>query len=350
MKNKKFHLLTSKFFSGEIQEHEQTELDQMLLNDSYKKQFNELQHVWETALNEKDSFNIASGKQMTAQKIAKEDSSFAFEKGRIYLRESYIGRVFMKVAASITLILSLGYLYVSLNSQQNNQNNVVSKSSWKVTETASGQLSTITFSDGSKAVLNGESKLSRPSIFNDSLRVVELEGEAYFEIAKDKTRPFIVRTRDVSTKVLGTKFNVHAFPDESNVNVSLLEGSVEVFSNLHENKKNEHFLLRPNEQVVINTSTRLGQISSVDLGSIVGWKDNIFAFDNVKLEEVLKAIKRRYGVEFIVKNKKINNCLIKTNFKNASLEAMLEAITFATSSRYEIKNEQIIITGKGCQN
>lgn len=342
MQNDRFNFLVAKYLSGEIQEAEQDELYQMLQDKKLSQQFKWLQTTWHGT----EPFNIGEGKLLTMDKIAQEDESIVFGKKEFPMqRKTYQFNSFLKIAASIILVVSLGYLYINTQTRQNDE---FAQSSWKITETSSGQLSTITFSDGSKAVLNGESKLSRPSIFSDSLRIVELEGEAYFEIAKDKNRPFIVKTKHVSTRVLGTKFNVSAFPIDGNVTVSLLEGSVKVYDNEFEGKETEQYVPEINEQVVINTNSKTARVIDIEPENVVGWKDNIFKFDNVKMEKVLRSIKRRYGVTFEVKNKNINNCLIKTRFNNASLEAVLEAITFATNSTYEISEHKIIITGKGC--
>ncbi len=342
MQNDRFNFLVAKYLSGEIQKAEQDELDQMLQDKEFSQQFKWLQTAW----NGKESFNIEEGKLLTMEKIAQEGKSIVFGKKESPMQQKTQQiSLLLKIAGSIILVVSLGYLYINTQTQQNDE---FFQSSWKTTETSSGQLSTITFSDGSKAVLNGESKLSRPSIFSDSLRIVELEGEAYFEIAKDKNRPFIVKTKYVSTKVLGTKFNVNAFSSDENVTVSLLEGSVKVYGNEFDGQEIEQYIPGLNEQVVINTNSKSVRVIDIEPENVIGWKDNIFSFDNVKMEKVLMAIKRRYGVTFEVKNKNINNCLIKMKFNNASLEAMLEAITFATNSTYEINEHKIIITGEGC--
>ncbi|MEQ9287755.1 MAG: FecR domain-containing protein [Cyclobacteriaceae bacterium] len=346
MEKNDFHLLASKYLSGEIKEAEQKELEKLLTKDSHQEQFEWLKGAWNNALGDQQEFDLDEGKILTAKKITLEDESFEFNNNGSGLgHRSIWSSTMLKIAASILLVASMAYLYFNLDTQSGD---TLATAQWKTTETASGQLSTITFSDGSKAILNAESKLSRPSIFSDTLRIVELEGEAYFEIAKDKSRPFVVKTKHVSTNVLGTKFNVMAFPEEETVNVSLIEGSVDVVSHNEAGNDIGHFLLKPEEQVVIHTVSKEGITRRIDPEQVIGWKDNIFTFDNVRMEVVIKAVKRRYGVDIVVKNQNINNCLIKTSFRNLSLRAMLETLTFATNASYEIQKEKIILTGDGC--
>lgn len=148
-------------------------------------------------------------------------------------------------------------------------------------------------SDGTKVWLNASSSITFPTSFAANERKVTLTGEAYFEVAKDKKRPFRVLVNDMQVNVLGTHFNVNAYDDEATVNTTLLEGSVLL------TEKGKKVLLKPGQQA---QKQKLGDIvvnDNVNLEEVMGWKNGIFYFDNASLQMVLRELSRWYGVDVV---------------------------------------------------
>lgn len=153
---------------------------------------------------------------------------------------------------------------------------------------------TITLSDGTKVWLNADSKLIYPLSFGNSSREVALEGEAYFEVAKDSQRKFIVNTSHESVEVLGTHFNINSYSDASNSFVSLVEGSVKVTS--IDGQFSTY--LSPNQQAVLSEEGM--DKESFNVEECLAWKSGEFSFNNESLENVVKKLERWYDVEIEV--------------------------------------------------
>ena len=169
------------------------------------------------------------------------------------------------------------------------------------TETAQLILSTpnggqyqITLPDGTKVWLNTASTLKYPRRFMGNERRIELIGEAYFEVAHNKKVPFIVSSNGQEVVVLGTHFNINAYPDESNIKTTLIEGSVLV-NTVSSNKNSNSTVLSPNQQSIL-TNGKLG-IITVNPETAIAWKDNIFMFHNANLKTIMRQISRWYNID-----------------------------------------------------
>ncbi|MDN5213708.1 FecR domain-containing protein [Fulvivirgaceae bacterium BMA12] len=347
MSNDLFYELAAKKLSNEITQAELREFNQLIKEDRNAELFRWLTKKWEEGESPDPRFNVDSGKALAERKIQQYDAGFTFDH-QPQPRPRYLKlSPYMKVAASVLLLLGMAYLlntFVGIDEKE-----PAAAVIWKETSTKSGQQSSITLSDGTKVILNAESTLKRPAFFSDSTREVTLSGEAYFEVAKDAKRPFVVHTNDLTTKVLGTTFNIKAYPEENKAIVSLVEGSVEVRMKQDERGDKESFMLVPDQQIILNKSTKISNIVSFDQTAVAGWKDNQFVFDNIPLKDVIAIIERRYGVDIDVENKTILTCMIKSRFNNETLEAILEVISFGTNATYRKKeNGTILFTGGGC--
>ena len=148
-------------------------------------------------------------------------------------------------------------------------------------------------SDGTKVWLNASSSITFPTSFAANERKVILTGEAYFEVAKDKKRPFRVSVNDMQVNVLGTHFNVNAYSDEDVVNTTLLEGSVLL------TEKNKKVLLRPGQQAQTEKSGSIIVKDKVNLEAVMGWKNGVFYFENANLQAVLRQVSRWYDVDVV---------------------------------------------------
>ena len=153
----------------------------------------------------------------------------------------------------------------------------------------------VTLPDGSKVWLNASTTLKYPTSFSSSERIVELEGEAYFEVAKSNA-PFYVKTENQQIQVLGTQFNVNAYPDELGTKTTLLEGSVKLTAVKKERKSNQDIILKPGEEALLIKDKGI-QLSKVNVKQAVAWKNGLFHFEDADLQSVMREFSRWYGVE-----------------------------------------------------
>lgn len=177
----------------------------------------------------------------------------------------------------------------------------------------------VTLSDGTKVWLNADSKLIFPDHFTGSRRVVQLDGEAYFEVTKDKAHPFVVNNKLFSTVVLGTKFNMKTY-DASNASVVLVEGKVSLQSKKNGAKK----ILAPGQKAQLATSG-IFDVQAVDTYSYVQWKDGYFYFNNVPLIDIMQELGRWYNVNIQVNNPRMMHTRLHfVADRNQGLDAALQ--------------------------
>ena len=149
----------------------------------------------------------------------------------------------------------------------------------------------VVLSDGTKVWLNATSSLHFPSAFRGNQRVVELTGEAYFEVAKNKEKPFLVKVGDMQVKVLGTHFNINAYADEGAIKTSLLEGSVNI------TKAAVSGILKPGEQAILKNEADKVEIRKANMDEVMAWKNGLFQFDDADITTIMREIGRWYDVE-----------------------------------------------------
>ena len=256
--------------------------------------------------------------------INKEKSHYA---GRIYFSPALLKRAAIII---FFIILGSGILYVSGIFQH-----ITSSVVWYEKVTHSGEKSTITLSDGSKVTLNADSKLRYPDQFNGAAREVYLEGEGYFAVHHNADKPFIVHTGRLMTTVLGTIFDVSSYPENRTIAVSLLEGKVEV-SGSEKGVMNKIIVLKPREKLLydkVNDASVFGVFDSLDA---VGWKDNIYKFENQPLGEVFSQLERAYGVKFELTSQSVLGQKITVKFEKNSLQTVVDVIKSLTGLDYEI--------------
>ena len=150
----------------------------------------------------------------------------------------------------------------------------------------------IVLSDGTKVHLNAESQLTYPICFSDKERIVQVEGEAYFDVAPDKAHPFIVQTPHTSIRVTGTSFNVRAYADEEVESTTLISGAIEI------NSENEDYELIPNQHFVYDKNSRESTVSNVNTELYTSWESGSFIFMNVPLENVMSYLSKWYGFTY----------------------------------------------------
>ena len=174
-----------------------------------------------------------------------------------------------------------------------NPNNSLENLSYNTLSTPRGGQYKVILADGSEVWLNASSSLRFPTAFKENKREVELKGEGYFEIAKNKAKPFQVKVGDMTIKVLGTHFNVSAYSDENAIKTSLLEGSVKI------TKGKAEGLLKPGEQGILMKNKDKVEIKKVDLSEVMAWKNGVFQFDGADIVTIMNQIGRWYDVDIV---------------------------------------------------
>lgn len=196
----------------------------------------------------------------------------------------------------------------------------------------------LTLNDGTKVWLNCESSLRYPTAFVGNERKVEITGEAYFEVKKDNARKFFVMGNDVTTEVLGTHFNINAYPDESAMEITLLEGSVKVSSVTGKSK--QETVIRPGEQAQVAENIRV--IKGANIEEVMAWKNGLFQFNKASLQEVMRQIARWYDVE-ISYERKISPLQFGGKLqRDLSLDQVLEGLE-KSQVHFRIEGRKVIV-------
>lgn len=231
-----------------------------------------------------------------------------------------------------------------------------------IVTTQKGSRTSVQLPDGTKVWLNADSKIHYDESFKNDLREVRLEGEAFFDVTKDSSRPFIIHTSTIDIKVLGTKFNVRSYRDEATTETSLISGKVEISIKNNPEKK---IILSPNEKLLVKHDTandtagnRAGSGSALLVVKALRkdpaykrsletlWLDNKLVFDSEPLEEVCKKLERWYNVEIDIQDEKIRQETYTAIFDGETLLNVLTALKVADKLDFTITNNKVSIFTK----
>lgn len=247
----------------------------------------------------------------------------------------------LKVAASVAIVLGIGLLgYLAfLNFSPEPDMVYVTKS------TDLGQKTSIVLSDGSAIKLNSGSSLTFPEKFEEGVRKVSLSGEAFFEVRHNAEKPFIIETGDLTTTVLGTSFNINAYPEQEIIEVTVATGKVKVDApSLRDASAG---ILQPSQQAVYHRSTGSVSTHTVSTAHFLAWKEGTIIFDDIPLSEAMEILERWFNMEILFENPAAGDCYISNRFSNENLVNILESIKFINNGidyRFQEKNK-ILITG-----
>lgn len=250
--------------------------------------------------------------------------------------------------------------------------------------TPKGAKTYVELPDGTKVWLNSESRLRYPGKFSNNIRNVYLEGEGYFEVAKDKQRPFIVHTSKINVRAVGTAFNVKSYPSEGVIQTTLVEGSVviEKPSEGHAGKNDQKTsiaYLKPNQQATFYKSTSVIDISSrtavvkaneqqvpdqkekvvmkdsvllakeIDTDLFTAWKEDKLVFDNEPFESLSVKLERRFNMKFHFMDDEIRQFRFTGRFNEISIEQLLKALQYASPVHYVVRKNNVYISLKPIQ-
>jgi transmembrane sensor len=234
----------------------------------------------------------------------------------------------LRIAATILVFIGIGYTAFKFYTHSS-----------EVEQVATTDIKKVELPDGSQVVLNAHSRLSYPEEFQATERVISLEGEAFFEIKKNPEKPFIVRTGNVTTEVLGTSFSVNTAFDS--VVVTVATGQV----TLYEERKNA-IKLNPGERGVAHSGNVRKSINSDR--NFLSWKTNILEFRNATFASLSRDISRHFKVPIVIQSKKLAACTITARFENQNLDQTLDDLRLLFPISISTIGDTVLINGEGC--
>ena len=201
---------------------------------------------------------------------------------------------------------------------------------------------TVELCDGTKVYLNSGTTLEFPSRFDGKVRSVILKGEAYFDVARNVSKPFVVEVDEMKVKVLGTSFNVKSYVDEPGVYTTLVEGSVAILRDGQPEKK-----IKPGEQAYYNKGVGTLSIAEVDVNEFTSWKDGVFYFKDIASEEILRIVSRWYDLEVFYMNQGAKSVIYSGKLPMySSVEDVLRKFEISGDVRFELKGRTLTVFDK----
>lgn len=248
------------------------------------------------------------------------------------VKSTFSFKIAIGIAASIILAIVL-YNSIDKSWKNNDSMAIVTKYCPK------GEKLHLTLSDGSEVWLNADSRITFPEHFEKNSRSLNLEGEAFFEVVKNKQKPFVVTTSNSQIKVLGTSFNVNNHSIDNTTETTVVSGTVLVSSSL----KNESVTLVKNQFAQVDSNGQLLKEENINSESIIDWKDNNLYFNDASLAEVFKEIEPWFDIKIQVNDESIYQKKLRAKFSNPSLNQLLDQISKVMGINYQIEGKTVII-------
>lgn len=263
-------------------------------------------------------------------------------------------RAILKLSDGSEIVLNEtkdGFVKYDGNAKINKQNDLLSyksgdntnESVFNMIYTPKGGQYKVELEDGTKVWLNAASSLRFPTVFNDDKRVVELQGEAYFEVAKNKNKPFKVLVNDAShhkkmeVEVLGTHFNIQAYHNED-FKTTLVEGAVKV-----NNQSQNSFILTPGEQSTLSSKSEKLVVKKANVKEALAWKNGLFIFDKEHIYTIMNKISRWYDVEIVYEGNMENKEFVGTISRDESLSEVLKTLELTGTIKFKVEGRKVIV-------
>jgi transmembrane sensor len=328
--------LITNYISGECSEAEQLQVEEWIKTDPSVK-------------NEVESLKKIYNSKLETGLLEQTNDAWDYVHDKIHSRtnEIHVNKyninplTFRILKAAAILLVIIGGYFISAQIGLFKKN-IKPELIWVERAALPGERLKMILSDSSTIILNADSRIKYPDRFINNSREIYLEGEAFFEVSKDTNKPFIVRTGEIITTVLGTKFNVKAYSKETEISVSLVEGKVKVSAG-KENTENKNIILKPSQQLTYNKVDKKDSVGLFDEEKAIGWKDKKLKFEKEPLEKILIALERSYGVKFELADKSYASWKVSANFNNASITSVIEVLKNLTNLKSRIIRENDII-------
>ncbi|NUM31277.1 MAG: FecR family protein [Bacteroidetes bacterium] len=321
--NNTYNILV-KYVDGEASAEEVIEIEKLIENDLFwKNEFEILKNINQTISNSQIN-KIEANTNQNWENLKK--SIAAKPEIKINLLPRYL-----KYAAAAIVIFVAGWFLLNHYNKNNEYNHFATGKTYK---TGINEMLEIILEDGSKITLNQNSELKIDKNYNISSRLTELKGEAYFEIAKQKTKPFFTKTNNTFVKVLGTKFKINSNSNKI-VEISLYEGKVEF------NSKNKSTLLTPGNMVKYTVNTNETEKIQINTSDEKFW-ENKLAFKDEKLKEIAKQLEKRFKISIVIPQERQDE-KYTISFEGMSLESAIKLLEELTDSKITKNNSKYFV-------
>lgn len=319
-------LLISNYLSGEATQEEKDELNRwMAQSPANERLFKESLRIWEKNRPYFSQIEIIADREKIKDQIIKRFSQSGKSVGLNY----YL----IRIAAMLALPLILGIGWYLDSRQMSNDSQLCE------VITPKGQISKCVLSDGTLVWLNASTTLTYNPALKGGTREVNLDGEAYFEVSTNKDKPFIVTTKQVKIKVLGTVFNLKAYSGEDKVEATLEEGSIE-FS--IDGCPNEPIKVKPGEQVIFDITQKKIIMGKVETYLHMAWKDGKYVFKNADLGTIILELEKLYDVRIHLENDSLRKLHFRGMFEyEQNIFSALETLERTTKIKYRMNGRDI---------
>lgn len=322
--------LCIRYFSGEASPDEIKGLETWVQeNETNRNFFQEYKKTWQLSASRSLEFDKEEAWKNVSSKIKETHS----EKKVVQMKPPSAGmNSLFRIAAIAIVFLTAGFLVYTMFF------------STRTTElVANNDILQELLNDGSEVTLNKNSSLIYDSKFNKKERKVTLTGSAFFNVARNETKPFVVETPDVHVKVLGTSFYINSQTHDSKVEVTVNSGVVRVTT-----AGEQSLELVAGEKAVLNKKSGMLQLEKNTNKNFLSWKTKTLVFENTPFEEVIEAIEATYGVEINVANSYLLDCQLTATYTNFSREDVLHLISETLNLKITGSGDQYLVDGEGC--
>lgn len=360
MSQEKFWVLLSKKLSGEASHDELKELENLVLeHPEWQYAIQNLEDLWKHQP-PKDDLQAEDAYMLHLHRMTEKNISFDDRPATtpVVSLSTRIRRKWYWAVAAILLVAAGLFAFGTLFNKGNTATLAADKEVNEIT-TRPGSKSKIQLPDGSVVWLNAGSRLTYKKEYGQQLREVTLTGEGYFDVVKMKDKPFIIHTSNINIKVLGTAFNVKAYPEDKHTETSLIRGSIEVTIN---NRPDNKIILSPNEKLIVENALAVSEVKgaakevqpaiSIDKlkysvrDSTVAetqWVENKLVFHDESFAELAVRMERWYDIEITIADPLLQQKRLTGNFEKETIEQALEALKISIPFKHEQTGNKIII-------
>jgi transmembrane sensor len=332
----RLQFLFDRYLSGTCSPEEVEDLVALLHKEGADRYLDErLRALWERSGEEPGTYPVDWDRMLAAVRRSDDDLvQFQQYRDRQTLRRRWAG----VAAAAAILIIGGGIGWMT---RPRAPKTAVTA---QVPAAAPAKTHTIHLPDGSTVVLNTSSKLNYPTAFTGRTREVYLSGEGYFDIRPVPGQPFLVHTGKLTTRVLGTTFDIRAYPGDGAIDITVTKGRVQVL-----NERKNLGTLSANQQIHFVPETEAARQQTVDIQPIVAWRPREIFYDNITMDSAARALEQRFGVSVAFVNPNIKACRVTATFSpDDGLEDFLAVLCGVTQSTYVVRGRSVSLDGKGC--
>lgn len=336
--------LIARYLAGEADAIEEEKVQEWMYADpSNEELMDEFKQIWKASGERRDEFHDLFDVDEGLQELRKRMKSETGSPSKvIHLDSNYLKFTktrftqLLRVAA-VLLIGSLIGVAVYTSQDISNESEIT-KPVLREISMDKGQRGNITLSDGTKVVLNADSKIILPDVFKADKREITLKGEAFLDVAHDADRPFVISIDDAVVEVLGTSFGVRSYPDDESVQVVVSNGKVSLGAKEESNTSNAVLSAGEMGQLYMSDHRIVKKVVE-DMDLFLGWKEGWLKFKDTSMEKVARDLERKYDVDIEFADERLKDLMLTAELKSRSFERNMEVISISLGIEYSINQE-----------